>query len=136
MLREHPDASCGQILDWIKEHYGDFSVRDRTLRRYVNHLRQKFDLPKPILSRQYQAVADPPPGRQLQVDFGQKRVRNSIDGYTTLYVMWAVLAHSRYKYGLGDTAITTAILDRLIHNSEIFNMSGDSYRISHRNTIL
>ncbi|NLK52608.1 MAG: ATP-binding protein [Syntrophomonadaceae bacterium] len=37
---------------------------------------------------------------------------------------------------LGDTAITTAILDRLIHNSEIFNMSGDSYRVSHRNTIL
>lgn len=37
---------------------------------------------------------------------------------------------------LGDTAITTAILDRLIHNSEIFNMSGDSYRINRRNTIL
>ncbi len=37
---------------------------------------------------------------------------------------------------LGDTAITTAILDRLIHSSEIFNMSGDSYRVSHRNTIL
>jgi len=37
---------------------------------------------------------------------------------------------------LGDTAITTAILDRLIHNSEIFNMSGDSYRLHQRNTIL
>jgi DNA replication protein DnaC len=37
---------------------------------------------------------------------------------------------------LGDTAITTAILDRLIHNSEIFNMDGDSYRTNHRNTIL
>lgn len=37
---------------------------------------------------------------------------------------------------LGDTAITTAILDRLIHNSEIFNMEGESYRVHHRNTIL
>lgn len=37
---------------------------------------------------------------------------------------------------LGDTAITTAILDRLIHNSEIFNMDGESYRVHHRNTIL
>lgn len=37
---------------------------------------------------------------------------------------------------LGDTAITTAILDRLIHSSEIFNMNGDSYRVSHRNSIL
>jgi DNA replication protein DnaC len=27
---------------------------------------------------------------------------------------------------LSDTAITTATLNRLIHNSEIFNISGDS----------
>lgn len=37
---------------------------------------------------------------------------------------------------IGDPVITTAILDRLVHNSEIFNMSGESYRIKHRNTIL
>jgi DNA replication protein DnaC len=36
---------------------------------------------------------------------------------------------------LGDAVITTAILDRLVHNSEIFNMTGDSYRLQHRNTI-
>lgn len=37
---------------------------------------------------------------------------------------------------LGDPVIATAILDRLVHFSEIFNMSGDSYRISHRNVII
>jgi DNA replication protein DnaC len=36
---------------------------------------------------------------------------------------------------LGDAVITTAILDRLVHNSEIFNMTGDSYRLQHHNTI-
>ncbi len=36
---------------------------------------------------------------------------------------------------LGDAVITTAILDRLVHKSEIFNMVGDSYRLQHRNTI-
>ena len=36
---------------------------------------------------------------------------------------------------LGDAVITTAILDRLVHNSEIFNMTGESYRLQHRNTI-
>ena len=36
---------------------------------------------------------------------------------------------------LGDPVITTAILDRLVHNSEIFNMVGESYRLQHRNTI-
>jgi DNA replication protein DnaC len=37
---------------------------------------------------------------------------------------------------IGDPVITTAILDRLVHNSELFNMKGDSYRLKHRNTIL
>lgn len=36
---------------------------------------------------------------------------------------------------LGDPVITTAILDRLLHSSELFNMTGDSYRLKHRNTI-
>lgn len=36
---------------------------------------------------------------------------------------------------LGDPVITTAILDRLLHNSELFNMTGDSYRLKHRSTI-
>jgi DNA replication protein DnaC len=36
---------------------------------------------------------------------------------------------------LGDPAITTAILDRLIHKSEVIHLTGDSYRIKHRQTI-
>lgn len=36
---------------------------------------------------------------------------------------------------LGDPAITTAILDRLIHKSEVVHLTGDSYRIKHRQTI-
>ena len=37
---------------------------------------------------------------------------------------------------LGDEVITTAILDRLVYRCEIFNMSGDGYRLKHRKTIL
>lgn len=37
---------------------------------------------------------------------------------------------------LGDAVIATAILDRLIFKCEIFNLSGDGYRIKHRQTIL
>ena len=37
---------------------------------------------------------------------------------------------------LGDTVIATAILDRLIFKCEIFNLTGDGYRIRHRQTIL
>ncbi len=36
---------------------------------------------------------------------------------------------------LGDPAITTAVLDRLIHKSEVIHLNGDSYRLKHRQTI-
>lgn len=36
---------------------------------------------------------------------------------------------------MGDATITTAILDRLIHHCEIINMTGESYRLSHRKSI-
>jgi DNA replication protein DnaC len=36
---------------------------------------------------------------------------------------------------LGDQAITAAILDRIIHKCEIINLDGESYRLTHRETI-
>jgi len=36
---------------------------------------------------------------------------------------------------LGEPVVTAAILDRLMHKSEVFNMDGDSYRITHRERI-
>lgn len=35
----------------------------------------------------------------------------------------------------GDPVITTAILDRVMHHSEIFNLTGNSYRLEHRERI-
>ncbi len=36
---------------------------------------------------------------------------------------------------LGDATITTAILDRLIHRCEIINLTGNSYRLEHHQSI-
>lgn len=36
---------------------------------------------------------------------------------------------------LGDPAITTAILDRIVHKCEVINLHGDSYRLKHRESI-
>lgn len=36
---------------------------------------------------------------------------------------------------LGEPAITTAILDRLLHRCEVLNFDGDSYRLANRKTI-
>jgi DNA replication protein DnaC len=37
---------------------------------------------------------------------------------------------------LGDPVITSAMLDRLMHKCELFNMTGDSFRLKHRERIL
>lgn len=37
---------------------------------------------------------------------------------------------------MGDPVITTAILDRIAHHSEVFNLKGESYRLKNRDTIL
>lgn len=34
-----------------------------------------------------------------------------------------------------EPAITTAILDRIMHHGEIFRLNGKSYRLEHRETI-
>jgi len=37
---------------------------------------------------------------------------------------------------MGDPVITTEILDRIVHHSGIFNLTGESYRVKHRTSIL
>lgn len=107
-LREFPDLSAAQILDWLLEIYEDKSLKERTVRRYVAWLRKKHQIPKPTSTRQYEAVEELPPGLQLQVDFGQITTCNTNGGKTTLYCMGAVLSHSRHKYAeWSDTPLTT-----------------------------
>lgn len=36
---------------------------------------------------------------------------------------------------LGDPALTTAVLDRITHRCELFNMTGKSYRLEHRQSL-
>lgn len=36
---------------------------------------------------------------------------------------------------LGDPALTTAVLDRITHRCELFNMNGKSYRLEHRESL-
>jgi len=34
---------------------------------------------------------------------------------------------------MGDTVMTTAMLDRLLHHARVFTLDGDSYRIKNKN---
>ncbi|MDQ0340594.1 transposase, partial [Caldalkalibacillus uzonensis] len=61
------------------------------------------------MTRQYEAVEDPPMGQQMQVDFGQVTVRNTFHQPQKLWFMACVLSHSRYKFVYWlDRPFTTA----------------------------
>ena len=60
-LRLYPDLSASQVCDWLQEHY-HIIPKERTVRRFVAFLRTKYEIPKPVKTRLYEAVDDPPMG--------------------------------------------------------------------------
>jgi len=108
-LRTHPDMTAAQIHDWLKEHY-QVEVGDRTVRRYVNGIRKKYSIPKLKENlRQYEAITDPPMGKQMKIDIGEKWVDDNYNRRRVkLYCVAAVLSNSRYKYGVWYTKALTS----------------------------
>ncbi|GCL73748.1 hypothetical protein PN4B1_36900 [Paenibacillus naphthalenovorans] len=97
-LREYPDLSAAQILDWLKERHADFKIGASTVRSYVRELRIRHGIPKTVQQRQYEAVADPPMGEQMQVDFGEVKIKNLQGNPVKLWFITFVLSHSRHKF--------------------------------------
>ena len=97
-LYQFPDSSSAQIYDRLVERYKNLPFSEVTLRRYIRILRQELNLPKTTQPRQYEAFEDPPMGKQMQVDFGEKIVFDPQGRKVKLFVMCFVLSHSRYKY--------------------------------------
>lgn len=97
-LKEHPDLSASQISDWLEEKYLFTDVGDSTVRSYVRELREQYHIPKTLAVRSYEALPEWPKGKQLQVDFGELKVKTSEHKWKKLYAIAFVLSHSRYKY--------------------------------------
>ncbi|WP_449366252.1 DDE-type integrase/transposase/recombinase, partial [Virgibacillus sediminis] len=97
-LREHPDLSASQISDWLEERCGFREIGESTVRSYVRELRSQYHIPKIMHKRHFEAIQELPIGKQMQVDFGELKVKVT-DGRTMkVYVIAFVLSHSRYKY--------------------------------------
>lgn len=96
-LKEHPDMSAAQVFDWLEEKYKSAGVAESTVRNYVRALRQHYHLPKVLHVRQYEAIPDPPMGKQAQVDFGQSKQQTTKGEEVKLSFISFVLSHSRYK---------------------------------------
>lgn len=97
-LRDFPDMSAAQIIDWLKERYGIIECTDRSVRNYVRYIREKYNIPKIVSNRQHEAVPELPMGYQAQVDFGQIWLKNEDGKRVKLYAFAMVLSHSRMKY--------------------------------------
>lgn len=99
-LKENPDMSSAQVEDWLKEHYGKGMqiVGEATVRRFVKELREQYHIPKVTIPRSYEAIPDPPMGKQIQVDFGEIKVKDMNNQERHLRFISFVLSNSRYKY--------------------------------------
>lgn len=115
-LHEYPTLTAAQVCDWLKEHY-QLSTSERSVSRYVKKLREEYNLKKTPSPRDYEAVPELPMGRQVQVDFGQKALKNVDGGWTKVYVATFLLSRSRYKYAeLQSRPSTAADLVNICHN--------------------
>ncbi|WP_102336574.1 IS21 family transposase [Salimicrobium jeotgali] len=97
-LKEHPDLSASQISYWLDERCSFTGAGESTIRTYVRELRDEHHIPKELTHRSYEEIEELPKGYQMQVDFGETKVKTTEGKIIKVYVIAFVLSHSRYKY--------------------------------------
>ena len=100
-LEAYPCMTAAQVRDWLEEKH-HLDAAERTVRRFVANLREKYGITrKSEPRREYEAVEELPKGHQLQLDFGEKAVRDAYSSrYIKLYFAVFTLSYSRYKWGV------------------------------------
>ena len=105
LLQSYPRLSAVKVLRKLKGKHGDPGVSDRTVRRYVEVLRDSVAVKQ---ARYYTPVLDMVPGVQCQVDPGELRgvLVGGVD--TTVHFVVFVLSYSRLMHvALSDRPIDT-----------------------------
>jgi transposase len=100
-LEAYPCMTAAQVRDWLDErHHVD--AGERTVRRFVARLRERHGIARTSEPRrEYEAVEELPKGYQMQLDFGEKTVRDAYSSrYVKLYFVVFTLSYSRYKWGI------------------------------------
>ena len=108
LLQTYPDLSAVKVLRKLKAKVETLSVSDRSVRRYIQALKQEISFKQ---ARYYEPVLDMVPGEQCQVDGGELRgvMINGVE--TTVYLMVFVLSYSRLMHvSLSDKPINTEML--------------------------
>jgi len=97
-LETYREITGSIIYDHLLEKHPGLDVSARTVREYVAILREEMGLPAASKIRQYQEVAELPPGMQAQVDMGEKVMRDFYGKSVRVYIFAMVMSHSRKKF--------------------------------------
>jgi len=100
------------VYDYLEETRGTLPGNENSLRNYVRYLQETGVLVLSERMRYYTKVPELPYGKQLQIDFGERR--NGRGGKD--HIFGAVLSASRFKYaGLQDRPFTAKdLIDHLL----------------------
>ena len=121
LLQTYPELSAVKVLRKLKAKVETLSVSDRSVRRYIQVLKQEVSFKQP---RYYEPVLDMVPGEQCQVDGGELRGVMIGGEETTVYLMVFVLSYSRLMHvSLSDKPINTEMLIKQ-HDAAFRNFGG------------
>lgn len=120
LLGEFSELSAVKIARKLRNKYGFIPVSDRSLRRYIQQLRQEVAIAQ---VRYFEPIIDDVPGVQCQVDPGELRGVRVGDQEVTLHFVVFVLSYSRQMYvGLSFRPLDTQTFIQL--HDEAFRYFG------------
>jgi hypothetical protein len=124
-LEKYQDTSAAQMHDWLKEKNEDFPYTSpKTVYNFVMWVRQKYNLPKTVPTREYMIVEELPYGQQAQADFGEYNLRDTNGKRVKTWFFVLVLSRSRYKYVWFSEHPFTSELAILAHEKAFHNFGG------------
>ena len=86
--------TISSIYDLLLERHKDLPATERSLRNYIRYLAKSGKLDLKHQGRPYMPVPELPPGKQMQLDFGEYEYRSK----EKTYIFAALLSNSRKKF--------------------------------------
>ncbi len=116
---EYRKLNMSGVYDYLEEKYKALPGGEKSLRNYIYFLERTGELEYQSTARLYTKVPELPYGKQMQLDFGEYKLKSGLK----LYIFALVLSGSRYKYiTFQDTPFKTT--DVILHLLDGFDYFG------------
>jgi transposase len=93
------------VYDYLEERFETLPGNEGSLRNYIHYLQKSKKLVLNKKTRLYTKVPELPYGQQMQLDFGEYKVKSGLK----LYIFATLLSGSRYKYAAFQKRPFTAV---------------------------